>query len=69
MYHNRSPHDLYQEYEARVDRAVRNYERAATMQPVERTRWPALPSIGAWLTTIRRRLERRLQPTEEGYIA
>ncbi len=69
MYRNISHSDLYHEYEARVDRAVRNYQWAAQMQPVARSRRPVQPRLRVWLTTIRRRLERHLRPAEEGYIA
>ncbi len=69
MYRNTSPTDLYQQYEARVDASVRNYQWAAQMQPVSRTRRPSQPRIGAWLTTVRRRLERHLRPAEERSVA
>ena len=65
MYRNTSSTDLYQQYEARVDAAVRNYRREARMQPVARTRRTARPGIGAWWSTMRRRLERHLRPAEE----
>ena len=65
MYRNTSPRDLYQDYQVRVDRAVRNYEWAAQMQPVARSRRPAQPRLRAWWTTRRGRLARRLQPAEE----
>ena len=69
MFQNRSPRDLYQEYEARVDRAVRNYQRAAKMQPLARTRRSAQPRLRAWLTTMRRHLERLQQSAEDGSTA
>ena len=69
MYRNTSSTDLYQQYEARVDAAIRNYRWAAQMQPVARTRRPAPPGIGAWLATMRRRLEQHLRPAEERSVA
>jgi len=70
MYRNTSPNDLYQEYQVRVERAVRNYQRAARMQPLARTDKPAPSKLRAWVTTVRRRLERQQQqPAEEGSVA
>ena len=63
MYHNTSPRDLYQDYQVRVDRAVRNYRWA--MQPVARSRRPAKPRLRAWWSTVRARLTQHLQPAEK----
>ncbi len=69
MFYSSSPKDLYEEYQVRVDKAVRNYQQTARMQPLARTTKPAPLKLRAWLSTFRKRLERQQQPVEEGSVA
>jgi hypothetical protein len=71
-----SPAALYHEYEARAARAVLNYERAASAQPVERLHmdtWRRVYGwrrLRTWLAATRAQLAQSLQPVEDaGYLA
>ena len=68
-FHDISPTDLRQEYEARVAAAVLRHNRATAAQQEARPRWVVWAAVRNWLTTVRTQLERSMQPAEEGYIA
>jgi hypothetical protein len=69
MFPYSSPRDTYEEYQERVARATHRH------QLMLKARLASPPSLsiqarfGAWLDSMRRRLERSIQPAEEGYIA
>ena len=69
MYPYISPATLYEEYQARVDGAGRKHTWEAEALQVSRRQPGTRVRYRAWWSATRRRLERHLQPAEEGYIA
>ena len=75
MYPYTSPAALHREYETRVADAGRKHQLALEARSrraaarVSSPRNGARMTFRAWLATLRDRLERHLQPAEEGYIA
>ncbi len=69
MYHDISPTMLYREYETRVAEALRNSDQARTARQEQRGSIATLERLRASLAAWWSRVERRLQPAEEGFIA
>jgi hypothetical protein len=69
MYYHIPPSGLYQEYQARVADAERKALYARSRRPAAITTGLMWRQFRAWLATERDRIERALQPAEEGYIA
>lgn len=69
MYNHIPPSALYQEYQARVAEAERKAMYARDSQPVAVTGILMWRQFRTWLASERDRIERALQPAEEGYIA
>lgn len=69
MYNHIPPSSLYQEYQARVAEAERRAMYGRDRRPAAQTATLMWRRFRAWLTTERDRIERALQPAEEGYIA
>ena len=63
-----SPRNLYDEYQARVAQAVRNYERMAAAPPAPRRIARLLARFEAWLTAARV-YPARYEVAEDGYLA
>lgn len=69
MYYHIPPSALYQEYQTRVENALRNMRHAVDVQSAAQPRQPIWQQFRTWLDAERERLIRALQPAEEGYIA
>ena len=68
MYPYSSPTDLYQEYQARVAKAVRQHEHASAAQQVPGRLAVTLARFEAWLTA-RRIYPARYEVDEGGLVA
>lgn len=69
MYYHIPPSGLCQEYQDRVADAERKAMYARNRRPAALTGRLMWRRFRAWLVAERDRIERALQPAEEGYIA
>ena len=69
MYHDISPTMLYREYETRVAAAIRNSDHARSARQEPRGNIATTERLKASLAAWWSRVERRLQPAEEGFVA